>query len=528
MKKISKIVSVILAVVMLASIAAIAPVTANAAVPAWKTAYIDYVNKMKNEINDGGWGWVKDLDGNGVPELFLSFAHALGATQVLSYNNGDLETTSASAYGIIYVQNNMFYMSYGRQGYYGDAVYRQNGNATIVFDGSKVAKIPNFDWEDPDDFTYEYRFDEGSEYTQASYSQYNSALDSVFNRSKAGVLNYKNCYHTASQINNAINNYVAPPAAPAVSLSNKSNGIYAGWNKVANATKYIVYFKKSSDTAWTKVTTANNSYTFNSVISGQLYYVQVQGVTASGAKGSYSKVKSLTFIAQPKITSLTYNGNNTLKYNSVGGANKYQIARKKSGDTSYTYFTTTSTSFKEYATGGIAYTYQVRAMYATQNNGTAYGAWSASKSVATLVAPTLTLSNQGKAVAAKWNSIRGTVKYNVFFKSASQKNWNMATTTGTSLNITGVVSGTTYYVQVRPIGSTVNGPYSAVKSIKYVAPANPKPASTSYVLNTNSKIFHRPDCESVSRMSNANKYYFDGTRQKAIDMGYTPCKKCNP
>ena len=210
------------------------------------------------------------------------------------------------------------------------------------------------------------------------------------------------------------------------------------------------------------------------MISGQLYYVQVQGIASNGAKGSYSKVKSMTFIAQPKITSLTYNGENTLNYNSVGGANKYQIARLKSGDKSYTYFTTTGTSFSEYATGGIAYTYQVRPMYATQNSGTAYGAWSASKSVATLAAPTVTLSNQGKAVVADWSIVRGAVKYEVYFKAASASKWSMVTTKNYTLPITGVVPGTTYYVQVRPIGSTVNGPYSAVKSIRYYTNVMPE------------------------------------------------------
>lgn len=508
---------------MLAGIAAIAPVTAGAAVPAWKTAYINRINNCSRDIE---WGWIKDLDGNGIPELFLSI-NGMGHTEVSTYYNGGLVTVSAAAYGTVYVKNNMFMMlSCGRQGGYGDFVYRQSGKPNVIFDGSRKAN--SRDWNNLNNYTYKYRYNETSNYMQVSRSQYDSALNSVFNKSKAGVLNYKNCYRTASQIINAINNYAAPPVAPTVSLTNKSNGIYVGWNKVANASKYIVYFKKPSDTAWTQYTTSNNYFTLNSVISGQLYYVQVQGIASNGAKGGYSKVKSMTFIAQPKITSLTYNGNNTLNYSSVRGANKYQIARLKSGDKSYTYFTTTGTSFSEYATGGIAYTYQVRPMYVTQNSGTAYGAWSASKSVATLVAPTVTLSNQGKAVVAKWNSIRGAVKYNVYFKTASAKNWNSATTTGTSLNITGVVSGTTYYVQVRPIGSTVSGPYSAVKSIKYIAPAAPKPASTSYILNTNSMKFHRSDCGIGQSTSAANKSYFNGTRQQVINMGYSPCQRCNP
>lgn len=49
-----------------------------------------------------------------------------------------------------------------------------------------------------------------------------------------------------------------------------------------------------------------------------------------------------------------------------------------------------------------------------------------------------------------------------------------------------------------------------------------------YVLNTKSRKFHRPDCESALSMSSANKQDFTGSRQTLIDEGYTPCKSCNP
>ncbi|MGN0261391.1 MAG: DNA/RNA non-specific endonuclease [Eggerthellaceae bacterium] len=52
--------------------------------------------------------------------------------------------------------------------------------------------------------------------------------------------------------------------------------------------------------------------------------------------------------------------------------------------------------------------------------------------------------------------------------------------------------------------------------------------AASYVLNTNSKKFHVPECGSVDQMSEANKEYFNGTRDEAIARGYTPCKRCNP
>ena len=49
-----------------------------------------------------------------------------------------------------------------------------------------------------------------------------------------------------------------------------------------------------------------------------------------------------------------------------------------------------------------------------------------------------------------------------------------------------------------------------------------------YVLNTNSKKFHKPDCTAVAKMSDGNKDYFTGTRDEVIAQGYDPCGICKP
>lgn len=529
MKKLSKLLSIFLAVLMIAGVIAAAPVTANAATPAWKTAYINYVNQVSKTMNDYGWFWLKDLDGNGIPELIWNSGLGLVGGTVSTFRNNELTSVTYGGDGGVMLLNNMVYASAGRQGTYTDKVYSySNGNANCAFDGIMKARTDPYSVMNDDNYTFRYRLYQSDDYQYVTFSQYKTKLNSVFDTSKGGKLNYKNCYNSTSIIT-AINNYIGFISAPSVSLANQPKGINVAWGKVDNAAKYMVYFKKPSDTAWTKYTTTNNYYTLNSVISGQLYYVQVQGIAANGFKGSYSKVKGMTFIAQPTITGLTYNGNNNLSWKAVNGANKYQIARKKSGDTSYTYYTTSTNSFKESAVGGVAYTYQVRAMYATANSGTAYGAWSASKSVATLVAPTITsLKSQGNAVVAKWNSIKGATKYVVFFKTSSASKWNSATVAGTSLSITGVVSGTTYNVQVRAIGSTVNGPYSTVKSIKHYYAAPSQSTGTTYILNTNTYKFHAQNCRYVSRINSENKSVYTGTRQQVLNMGYEPCQYCNP
>ena len=50
----------------------------------------------------------------------------------------------------------------------------------------------------------------------------------------------------------------------------------------------------------------------------------------------------------------------------------------------------------------------------------------------------------------------------------------------------------------------------------------------SYVLNTSSKKFHKPDCSSVSSISAENRPGYTGTRAALMEEGYEPCGNCKP
>ena len=49
-----------------------------------------------------------------------------------------------------------------------------------------------------------------------------------------------------------------------------------------------------------------------------------------------------------------------------------------------------------------------------------------------------------------------------------------------------------------------------------------------YILNTNTKRFHWPDCKSVLDIYPQNMEPFTGTRDEILAMGYTPCGNCKP
>lgn len=51
---------------------------------------------------------------------------------------------------------------------------------------------------------------------------------------------------------------------------------------------------------------------------------------------------------------------------------------------------------------------------------------------------------------------------------------------------------------------------------------------SSYVLNTNTKKFHLPDCGSAQQIQEGNREEFTGDRQQLIERGYEPCGSCKP
>ena len=49
-----------------------------------------------------------------------------------------------------------------------------------------------------------------------------------------------------------------------------------------------------------------------------------------------------------------------------------------------------------------------------------------------------------------------------------------------------------------------------------------------YVLNNNTRKFHRPSCSSVEDIKPSNREDYTGSREALIKLGYEPCKRCRP
>ena len=59
-------------------------------------------------------------------------------------------------------------------------------------------------------------------------------------------------------------------------------------------------------------------------------------------------------------------------------------------------------------------------------------------------------------------------------------------------------------------------------------PSAPETPETAYILNTNSKKFHLPDCSGASGMKAENRQESTASRAELISQGYEPCGICKP
>lgn len=148
------------------------------------------------------------------------------------------------------------------------------------------------------------------------------------------------------------------------SIANTTSGVLVSWNSVKGAGKYRVY-RRTSGSLWKTVgDTKSTKLTDKKASSGTKYYYAVCCLDSKGnIKSLKSSSKSITFIAAPKISSITNTtAGPVIKWAKVKGASKYKVLYL-SGKTWKTLATTSSSSYThKSAKNGTKYTYTVRCL----------------------------------------------------------------------------------------------------------------------------------------------------------------------
>lgn len=125
--------------------------------------------------------------------------------------------------------------------------------------------------------------------------------------------------------------------------------------------------------------------------------------------------------------------------------------------------------------------------------------------------------------------------------SSSQEPDNTATTTTTAVTTTTAAETTT--TTTKATTTTTTTTTEATTTAAETTPAATEPPAPAqeetpaeqpaanvftYVINTDSGIFHYPSCSSAKRISDANRSEYTGTRDDLIAQGYSPCGNCDP
>lgn len=239
-------------------------------------------------------------------------------------------------------------------------------------------------------------------------------------------------------------------------------GAVIQWNKVAGASKYRVFYKIGNG-SWVKIAdTASSSYTWSGAKSSVKYTFTVRCVTSDGksyASSFYSSGKTITVLPAPKnISAVNTTAGIKLNWSKVSGAGRYRVFRKASGASSWSAVaTTTALSYTDKNVKSSAtYSYTVRCIDKSTNLYTS-GFNASGKSIKFVSAPKISsvyINNSGAVI--QWNKVSGISKYRVFYRVGNGSWTKIADTTFTSYTWTGVKTSTKYYFTVRCLNSDGN------------------------------------------------------------------------
>ena len=276
------------------------------------------------------------------------------------------------------------------------------------------------------------------------------------------------------------------------SVTNTVNGATIKWHKLSNdATKYVIYRRSMSGTKWTKVGTVNGStlsFTDKSIKNKNGKYVYtVKALNKSGTASRYLyNGLSCLFAKAPTVSSVATTSDNRIqvKWNNTSGSAYYRVYRSENGGgwkllnnkfKGTTYYDTT-------AKNGKNYKYTVRAVIPTADGDAISAYYNVNKKVDFVAQPKINpveVAENGLKIT--WNKVTGANAYTVY-KKTLEKGASWVALSKVSGDVTEFTDTTAnaesaFIYTVRSEGKTSRGSYSS-KGVEYFTLEQPEFTTT--------------------------------------------------
>jgi hypothetical protein len=244
------------------------------------------------------------------------------------------------------------------------------------------------------------------------------------------------------------------------------------WIAVPGAISYNIQYRVVGTTIWTSTTSGTNTITITGLTPSTNYEFQVQTVCSSGTS-AYSASVDFTTLALPcsvpaglTVTGIT-SSSATLNWIAVSGALSYNIQYRIVGASTWSATTSATNSVTiSGLTPGSNYEFHVQVVCST---GTSSFSSSGTFTTTTITCPVPTgfsaTSITTTSAMLNWTAVTGAIGYTVDYRIAGTSGWSYTTTSGTSVTVTGLSSGTVYEYQVQTLCSTVDSSGNSTSSL---------------------------------------------------------------
>ena len=375
-----------------------------------------------------------------------------------------------------------------------DVVTSKTGPATAVnSDGDEyevVAGTYEHGMPASDKGCYTFAYMTSNDYKIGSNAKKFVTITLKLKSGKAGTRTNINFYKgncedcVAENLFKSYNKFLALETPVVKSYWLEDGAIGFNWNAVDGAKGGYFVYKKSGNEFTTLVsgTSATSYKDSKNLVDGTTYTYAIASRDGVYGEASMKYEFSITYVAPPTVTISNASNGVNVKWTKVSSADKYIIYRSTKVNDAFSSWETLGnvnstklTYIDATAQKGVTYRYAVSAVI--DDVATGYKASAELQFIpliTSLATPEATIKNGAKGIGVYWDAIENAETYTVYRKTynASSKSWSgwvniKAGVTATSYIDTTVKLGTKYKYAVRAVNGSVQSKYVETDALTY-------------------------------------------------------------